>query len=354
MEATVTLSDSLVLASPFLALAVMPVLLLLVWQALARKTYGSYELNGLEYLRQHGCLSGRWRKLVRATAWTLLVLMLGVMWTAPVLTSESPLFGSGDQTLHKNFIVAFDMSPSMNLPVTHKGFGGEDLRAGQGGTTRYETAREALFDFLQRFEGDRFGLILFSTEPFLARWPTTETGNRFLEVLGDNIRRGSGTQLEAFSSLTNIDKALQLARDILDGEEGAIIMISDAEDDVENLGSAVRMLRESNIRLYTIGVGIPEEIIEHLSQQFSADPGFRIFQVDSEAEMREAYRVVGEVEESPLFNMEETTYKTGLRWLLAIFTLILTIAMVWLDQSLFHQSNSFYSIIRPRGKAHGV
>ena len=271
------------------------------------------------------------------------------------MTTTSPLFNSGGQALHKNFIVVFDMSPSMNLSVEHKGYGGEDLKAGQEGVTRYETAREALFDFLQRFEGERFGIILFSTEPFLARWPTVETQNRFLEVLGDNIRRGSGTQLEAFSSLTNIDKALDLARSIFDGEEGALILISDAEDDLENLGTAVRGLRDSNIRLYTIGVGIPEEIIDQLSYAFRSDPGFRIFQVDSEEEMREAYRIVGEVEESPLFATEETSYETRLRWLLSLLTVIATLLVLWIDQSQFHQSTSVFSALNILGnKQHGV
>jgi hypothetical protein len=238
----------------------------------------------------------------------------------------------------------------MNLPVEHRGFGGDDLTAGEMGVTRYETAREALFDFLQRFDGERFGLILFSTEPFLARWPTVETGNRFLEVLGDNIRRGSGTQLEAFSSLTNIDKALILAREILGGEEGAIIMISDAEDDLENLGSAVRQIRDSNIRLYTIGVGVPEEITAKLSQQFASDPGFRIFQVDSEEEMREAYRVVGEVEESPLFSQEDNNFRNDLRWLLSLLAVLFLTVLIWLDQRYFHQSTNAYTLLGKAGK----
>ena len=347
--------NSLILASPELALMILPILALLLWQTVFKRKKGAYELNGLEYLRSHQCLKGRWRKFVRLSSWGVFVILLGCLWVDPVIHTSAPLFDMGNQTLRKNFIVAFDMSPSMNLPVEHKGFGGNDLTSGQEGTTRYETARQALFDFLQRFEGERFGLILFSTEPFLARWPTVETGNQFLEVLGDNIRRGSGTQLEAFSSLTNIDKALSMAQEILDGEEGAIIMISDAEDDMENLGTAVRELRENNIRIYTIGVGIPEEIIDSLSRQFASDPGFRIFQVDSEEDMREAYRVVGEVEESPLFNQEDTSFRNNLRWILSLLAVLLLVALTWTDMRYFHRStNPFTQLAQPGKKPYGI
>ncbi len=349
MEGNSGIIEELIINSPEYGLVIIPLLLILLWQLLFNKKRGNYKLNGIEYLRAHHCLKGSSRKIYRSVLWFFFVALVAVIWIDPVLYTSTPLISSENETLHKNFIIAFDMSPSMNLPVEHKGYGGEDLTAGQEGTTRYETAREALFDFLQRFDGERFGLILFSTEPFLARWPTTETNIQFLEVLGDNIRRGSGTQLEAFSSLTNIDKALTLAREVLGGEEGAIIMISDTEDDMENLGGAVRILRQNNIRLYTIGVGVSDFIIQSLDQQFADDPGFRIFQVDSEEDMREAYKVVSEVEESPLFSLESNIYEYDLRWVLSLIGLLLLTGLLWLDQFYFHQSTNAFSSLRIGG-----
>jgi len=346
--------ESVGLTYPELMLPVLPALVVLAWLLVFRTRRNSYALTGLEYLRTAGCIRGKSRKLLRATLWSVVLILLGMLWADPVFYSPRPLFLGGEQTLHKNFIVALDMSPSMNLPVEFRGFGGKDLLAGDAGTTRYETARQALFDFLERFEGERFGLVLFSTEPFLARWPTVETGSKFMEILGDTIRRGSGTQLEAFSSLTNIDKALELARNILSGEEGAIILISDAEDDLENLGAAVRNLRENDIRLYTIGVGVPEEIVDKLSREFAHDPGFRIFLVDSEEDMREAYRLVGEVEESSLFAREDSGYQTRLRWLLCLLLAVITGVLVWLDQTSFHRStNSHAGQNASWGRYHG-
>lgn len=324
-------------SSPALALAVLPLILLLLWQLYRSRDNGALLITGLEYLGATGRSDGKARKYFQIGSRIVLVGGLAVVLAGPVYRSATPLFDQDTRVFHKNFIIAFDMSPSMNLPASSKGYGGEDLKEGEGGVTRYEMARDALFDFIDYFKGERFGLILFSTEPFFARWPTTETENRFAEVL-ESIRRGSGTQLEAFSSLTNIDKGLLMARDAFKGGQGAIILISDAEDDLENLGRGVRGLRKAGIRLYTLGISIPDATLENISREFADDPGFRIFRADSEQEMEQAYRLVGEIEESPLFVDEAGVYETRLQGPLSIVLALVSIILLGLNELLFHQT----------------
>jgi hypothetical protein len=331
---------SLIFYSPELSLAITPVLFLLIWQLYVNRKSGAIDFIGFEYLYARNDITGGWRRKFRAFLWTIIVIGLGLLWAGPHYYSANPFFSPDAQIFHKNFIVAFDMSPSMNLPAHHKGFGGEDLRPGDVGSTRYEIAREALFGFLDRFKGDRFGLILFSTEPFFARWPTTELDNNFLEILDDSIRRGSGTQLEAFSSLTNTDKALLEARDVFAGRKGAIILISDAEDHIDNMINAIRAVREADIRLYTIGVGMSEETVSLLAQAFASDEGFRIFRVDNEEEMEEAYFVIGDVEESAEFTDEERYTEMDLRWIIALFLIFVSLFVIWINEVVLHQSLS--------------
>jgi hypothetical protein len=313
--------------------------MILIWQLYAERRLGALQMTGLEYLASAGITNSRSRKQLQIASRCLMVAGLGVLLAGPVYRSATPLFSQDTRVEHRNFVVAFDMSPSMNLPASSKGFGGDDLKEGDDGVTRYEMARDAFYDFLDRFSGERFGLILFSTEPFFARWPTTETENRFVEVL-ESIRRGSGTQLEAFSSLTNIDKGLLMARKAFSGEEGAIILISDAEDDLENLGRGVRNLRKAGIRLYILGVGIPDDILAKISQEFSGDPGFRIFRADSEQDMEEAYRVVSEIEESPQLVDETRLFETDLRGPLSVLLAILSVILLILNEKMFHQTLS--------------
>jgi len=333
--------ESFSFARPELFLVVVPFILLFAWQRYAGRRSGSIEFAGLEYLYLRNCVADGRKKNIRALLWGVVVFGLGILWAQPQYYSASPLFAPKTEEIsYKNFIVAFDMSPSMNLPAHSKGYGGDDLRHGDDGFTRYEIARLALFDFLERFRGERFGLILFSTEPFFARWPTVEVENNFIEVLDDSIRRGSGTQLEAFSSLTNTDQALLEARDAFAGRKGAIILISDAEDHLDYMISAMREVRDADIRLYTIGVGMSEGTVSLLSQAFANDPGFRIFRVDNAEEMEEAYFLIGEVEQSSEFTDVEVVSEIDLRWIFALILLLVFIMVIWANEIWLHQSLS--------------
>ncbi len=332
----------------------LPFLALLGWQLANRANRGTVALTGLEYLSAHGWFSAAPRRWLRAVAWGTLAAMIGVLWAGPVYHSARPLFAGTSQTVHKNFVLMVDISRSMTVPLGQEkivslpgqparpqtGAGKEKL----GKVPRYQAARKALMDFVARFNGERIGLILFSTEPILARWPTVETANRFWEVLEEDIGRGVESQIQAFSSLTNTDKALSLARDVFAAQDvvgdGAVILITDAEDDVQNIGVAARNLRKDKIRLYIIGVGIAQKIADGLTRDFAADPGFRIFRVDSEQEMQEAYRLVGEVEELPRFKLDQKEYTTDIRWILALALVVLASIVLGILNVVFHQSQA--------------
>ena len=293
--------------------------------------------TGLAYLQgQVGNSAGRVRA-VRGSLLALSAVGFALAWSGPVLESSRPLLVTDQLARQKNIILAIDVSRSMGGPLEMPDREARLAAFGKGPgaearQTRYAAARETVYRFVDRFPDARIGLILFSTEPFLARWPTTETGTRFAEVLEEDLQTLS--QLRRFSSLTNTDAALLLARDVfreLDTVQGgAVIHISDAEDEFDNMGLAIRALREEGIRLYTFGVGIAESIVARLADEFAGDPGFRIFRVDSEEEMQEAYSLVADLEEAPRYAEEERAYVTDLRWLLASGLGALTLLLVWI------------------------
>jgi len=188
------------------------------------------------------------------------------------------------------------------------------------------------------------GLDLFSSvpNPFLRGGQQRRQRINFWKFLKKISAGESGLSFRFFSSLTNTDLALDFARQIFHQQEavegGAVILIADAEDDVENMSGAARRLRGDGIRLYTIGVGISEKVVDSLSREFADDPGFRIFRVDSEEEMAEAYRLVAEVEESPLFSIGEREFETDLRWILSLALGVLAGMIFWVLELAFHQS----------------
>lgn len=335
--------------TPRLFLVTLPFVVLLLWELNNRNSSTTVAMTGLEYLRTHGCVRSRYWHALRVLLWAVIVLLLGLLWATPILRTAVPLFASADQLTQKNMIVAIDVSRSMGQPLKipdrdarFANYANNQTPAVVNEPTRYESARQTFYNFVDRFAGARIGLILFSTEPFLARWPTIETGDRFVEVLEENIGGNERSQLQRFSSLTNIDAAISLTREVFAKQQnihgGAVVLISDAEDELEKMGMAIRNLREQGIRLYTIGVGISEIIAERLTNQFAGDPGFRIFRVDSDAEMQEVYRLVSELEESPRLVEGEQEYVTNLRWVLAVLLVLLGTAVVWLSETKLHQS----------------
>jgi hypothetical protein len=351
MDIISNISGSFSFVSAPLFLVAVPLLLLLFWELNRNRRSTAVAMTGVEFLRGRGCMTGRYRNLVKVLLWGGMVLLLAFIWAGPVLNSSTPVLSGGKQVVQKELIVAIDISRSMGQPLEipdrEERFANYGMNQpidydDQGKQSRYESARQTFYNFVDRFNDARIGLILFSTEPFLARWPTTETDMRFIEVLEEKIGRGEKSQLQMFSSLTNIDEALRMSREILlknsNAEGGAVILISDAEDELENMGLAIRALRANGIRLYTIGVGISEVIVEKLAEELGGDAGFRIFHVDSEEEMQEAYDLVSELEESPQYTREEQQFVIDLRWVLALILVFASVGVFWLSETIFHQS----------------
>ena len=354
MNVIADIFDSLRFTAPAWFAVSVPFFALLAWQLANVGKRGTVALTGLEYLSAYNWFSAGRRRWLRALIWGSLAVAIGALCAGPVYQSNRPLFAGTNQTVHKNFVLMLDISRSMSVPLGQENIislpgrpapppldGAKDKT---DKVSRFHAARTALMDFVARFKGERIGLILFSTEPILARWPTVETENRFWEVLEEDIGRDVDSQVQAFSSLTNTDKALGLARDVFAGQEvvgdGAVILLADAEDDVRNIGVAARNLRKDGIRLYIIGVGISKKIVDDLSREFAADPGFRIFRADSEKEMREAYRLVGEVEELPRFKLNQKEYATDVRWILSLALIVLACAVLGIVTVVFHQCHA--------------
>jgi hypothetical protein len=351
------LADSVRIAAPWMLLVMLLFVPALVIELRKPGAARSVALAGVRDLQSSLPGFAARRRFYRAVTLALMVVMLGLLWANPALQSSQPVLMTDQLAQQKNIMLAIDVSRSMSGPLevpdkearfAAYGKAPEDMEPRQ---TRYEAARDTVYRFIERFPDARIGLILFSTEPFLARWPTIETDDRFIEILEENLHDLS--QLRRFSSLTNTDAALRLAGDVFAQLEtsrgGAVIHISDAEDELENMGLAIRALRSQGIRLYTIGVGISESIVEKLSGQFAGDAGFRIFRVDSDQEMQEAYRLVADLEESPRYTQAEQSYVTDLRWPIALIFVVYALLALWLLEVRLRRSHVVHVFERRAG-----
>ena len=327
------LSD-LQFAAPLAALVVL-LFLPALFRELRRGGSGrSAPFTGIEQLAGRSGKQARRTRVIRSLLFAGLLFLLALLWADPALQSASPLAESDQLARQKNLVLAIDVSRSMSgpleMPDSAARFAAFANRTSlpEQRETRYEAARETVYRFVERFPDARIGLILFSTEPFLARWPTRETGQRFVEVLGEDL--GGNSQLRRFAALTNTDAALELAKGVFEG-----------------LG--IRALRADGIRLYTIGVGISASVVTQLSQDFAGDPGFRIFRADSDEEMAEAYRLVAELEEAPHYAEGEKSYLIELRWLLASALVAYFLLLLWVQELALPLSQHRHVLARRSG-----
>ncbi len=135
-----------------------------------------------------------------------------------------------------DILFALDVSKSMLAP---------DIKP-----NRLERAKYSILDLVKKLEGNRFGLIAFSSIAFL-QCPLTLDYNAFTECLKQTdpgvLNRGG----------TDISAAIRTAIPVFSKENNfkILILISDGEDLEESGITAAHTAAKDNITIYTVGVG---------------------------------------------------------------------------------------------------
>jgi Ca-activated chloride channel family protein len=195
-----------------------------------------------------GTASGTRRRWLRRT---LLVLI----WSALVVAGTRPQFIGEPIELPasgRDLLLAVDISGSM---------GTEDMVISNQMTTRLIVVKQVVGDFVARRHGDRLGLILFGTQAYL-QTPLTFDRNTVQALLEE-------TPLGIAGGKTAIGDAIGLAVKRLlarPAENRVLILLTDG---VNNVGEveplqAARLAAQEGIRIYTIGFGADEMVVQGL------------------------------------------------------------------------------------------
>jgi Ca-activated chloride channel family protein len=146
-----------------------------------------------------------------------------------------------------DMLIALDVSASMNA---------EDVRP-----SRLEKAKFEINRLIERLDGDRVGLIVFTGEAFLQSPMTLDYSalRLFLEIVSTD---------QMPSSATDFASALEVAEQAfsaLDSEEQenpsastaarVLLIISDGEDHEQEYENALKSLTDSQVSIYTLGIG---------------------------------------------------------------------------------------------------
>ena len=153
--------------------------------------------------------------------------------------------------------IAVDVSNSMNA---------EDIVP-----SRLERSKQAINKLISEMKGDRIGVIVFADKAFVQLPITTDysAAKMFLSTINTSLVASQGTA---------IAEAINLAVKSFSDEEHskAIVIISDGEDHEND--AAVKAAQEAakqGIRIYTIGMGLPDGAPIPQYNQYGHQTGYR-------------------------------------------------------------------------------
>ncbi|WP_018479123.1 VWA domain-containing protein [Pontibacter roseus] len=182
---------------------------------------------------------GVWVKFVLRHAYIILL----------IIAILGPSFGAMKKeikTIGKDIYIAVDLSNSME--------------ATDVAPSRLDRAKHDMLRLISRFNSDRIGLIVFSSEAYLQS-PLTYDQNAlqlFINSLRTDLLPHGGTSYTPVLELVS-NKFGQTATPEADEEKAQIlVLISDGEDFDGKLSDWADRLNEQNIRVFALGIGTTE------------------------------------------------------------------------------------------------
>lgn len=281
--------------SPWLLLVLVPVLVAVafgLWRARVRPTVLRFPtLAAVRAARPPWW--GRWRLLPRALQAAALVLAV-VALARPQIADPTEITGEG-----VDFVVALDMSGSMNAVDMEPERVMEYHRLGREPPNRFETARDILRRFIAERVQDRIGLVVFSSKAWV-KFPLTLDRDAMLRildglVLDDGVRGPEGTCLNGCTitgEATAIGDALGRAFKRVehsDTRSRNIILITDGDNNAGTVAPEevakfiAEETRDRPVRVFTFLVGTGENTFMPARNPFTGQPvltpdGFRVYE----------------------------------------------------------------------------
>lgn len=176
---------------------------------------------------------------------SILWLSLAILaWISLVLASARPQWIDEKVNVSvtgRDLLIALDISGSM-----------QQMDFSVSNTSRFEAVRQIAGDFMRRRAGDRVGLILFGSQPYLYA-PLTLDVDTVVEFL-------NGSQVGFAGQRTAIGDTIGFAVKVLrerPAENRILILLTDGENSAGSLEplQAMQLAVEHGVRIFVIGIG---------------------------------------------------------------------------------------------------
>ncbi len=249
-------------------------------------------LQGLPGVSHSGHSGSRWRAALLVLAWVLLVLALA----RPQHVGEPvdlPVTG-------RDLLLAVDISPSMEE---------QDMILQQRRINRLQAVKLVLDDFIQQRQGDRLGLLLFGSQPYIQA--PLSFDHRTIRTLLDEAGIGMAGRATAIGDAIGL--AVKRLRD-RPQDQRVVILLTDGANTAGELSpdKATEIAAAAGVRIYTIGIGAEtmiqpgllgsrqvnpsRDLDEALLTRIAQQTGGRYFRARSLPELQMIYESINQLE----------------------------------------------------------
>lgn len=248
-------------------------------------------------------------QIVKLLVFVFLVLSL----VSPIRIDESdPRNRSG-----KEIVLAIDASGSMNA----SGFDLDDSLSNGERLSRFELTQIVAKEFIHKRSGDNVGVVLFGDFAFIAS-PITYEKEIVAEMIGYLTQGMAGQNTAIGEAIAMSVRAFLRSK----AKSKVIVLLTDGEQNSGDISvkEALRLAKEQEITIYTIGIGAAGEADGVLLERIAKESGGIYFSALSAKELQEVYARIDALESanisSKAYKFKEYFYQTPL--LLALLGLL--------------------------------
>jgi Ca-activated chloride channel family protein len=259
-----------------------------------------------------------------------------------------------------DMLIALDVSASMNA---------EDVRP-----SRLEKAKFEINRLIERLDGDRVGLIVFTGEAFLQSPMTLDYSalRLFLDIVSTDQMPSSATDFAAAldiasQAFSTLDSENTEQNNPASSAARVLLIISDGEDHEQEFSDPLKKLASERVSIYTLGIGttagttipiyeqgngtlvgykrdrqgrvVTTALQRETLQQIAAEGGGSYYQIDRGNSGIDAFLArVSELEQGEFSSQEYADFKDQYQWLASLGLFFFLVG--WLIPSYTNPKNS--------------
>ncbi|MCF6331387.1 MAG: VWA domain-containing protein [Sulfurimonas sp.] len=167
-------------------------------------------------------------------------------------------------------------------------------------STRFDVVKEIVSDFIDKRKNDNIGLVVFGAYSFIAS-PLTYDEN-ILSGIVNNLYIGmAGRYTALYESIAQGVNLLKMSK----SKTKIIILLTDGFNTPNNqfpLDVAIDMAKKEKIKIYPIGIGMPNEYNLQELVKIAKESGGMAFGAANAQELLQIYKKIDELEKSEIKN----------------------------------------------------